>query len=138
MQRTLLDLNLLESQGVCVRVEIVQAGSIPLLVSLRVVLLQACYVLGHLLEHLGLEVALGLRRAQLELRSIGACLRRVERDIGTVAVEFPLLCGWRGFDGIVNIGSICQNPLPGLIRHASRHNCVGGLDRPGRWHRSFS
>jgi hypothetical protein len=121
VQCTFLNLNLLKCQGICVRVEIVQTRSVPLLIFLGIILPQAGDILGHLLEHFRFKMTLGLRRAQLRSEAIGAGLRGMERDIGTVAVQSPLLCGWWGFDGIMSIRGVGQYPLLGLVSHAARH-----------------
>ena len=121
VQSTLFGLDLLKSQGISVLVEVAQARSVPLLVFLGIILLQASYVLGHLLKYFRLELTLGLRRAHLGLEAIGAGLGRMKRDIGTIAIEPPLLRRWRGLDQVVSICGICQHPLLWLLSHTTRH-----------------
>lgn len=123
MKRTLLDFNLLKTELILLRIEVIEVWSTPLLVFLGVVFLQANDVLGHLLEHLGLEGALRLAGAQFRLESIVIDLRRVETAIETIVIEFSLLGGRRGFDSIMSVGGVREDSFLGLIQNAPRHDC---------------
>ena len=60
MERPFLRLNLLEAKTVCVLIEIVQRGPIPLLVFLRILLLQSTDILCQFLQDLLFELTLWL------------------------------------------------------------------------------
>jgi hypothetical protein len=123
MKGTLLDFNLLKTELIFLRIEIIEARSTPLLVFLGVILLKANDVLGHLLEHLSLEGALGLAGAQLRLESILVCLRRVETTVEAIVIEFSLLGGGWGFESIMSVGGVREDSFLGLIQNAPRHDC---------------
>lgn len=89
MKRAFFDLNLLETELVFLGIEVIKARSIPLLVFLRIILLQANDVLGHLLKDLSLEGTLGLAGGQLGLDAIVIGLGRVKTTVD--AIEFSLL-----------------------------------------------
>lgn len=123
MKRTLLNFNLLKTKLICLRIEVIEARSTPLLIFLRVVLLEANDVLCHLLEHLSLEGALGLAGAQLRFECITVDLGRVEATIEAVVIEFSLLGGGWGFEGIMSVGCVREDSFLRLIQNAPRHDC---------------
>lgn len=60
-------MDLLETQVVSLLIEVAQGGSVPLLVTFGVLLLQATDILGQLLEYLFLELTLRLARVKLAI-----------------------------------------------------------------------
>ena len=89
MKSSFFNFNLLEAELICFGIEVIKAGSMPLLVFLGVIFFQADDVLGHFLKDLSLEGTLRLARGQLGLDAIVVCLRGVETT--AKAIEFPLL-----------------------------------------------
>lgn len=65
MQRSLFRLNLLEAKTICVLIKVVQRGPVPLLVFLRILLLQSVDILCQFLKYLLFKLALWLARACL-------------------------------------------------------------------------
>ncbi len=119
MQRSLLYVYLLEAQIIFRLIEVVQRRSSPLLVLLRVFLLETIDVLCQLFKHFLFELTLGLARPQLVLDSIRLWLQLAR---GKSSVEFPSFGGfWRGQGGI-NV-SVCF----GRIR---KHSLLRFRDSP--------
>lgn len=87
MKSALFTFNLLKAQAVLVLVKVVERRPLPVLVLFGILLPQAVDVLCHLLQHFGLELALGLAGAQLS-----AAVRASLGARWGIAVESPLLC----------------------------------------------
>jgi hypothetical protein len=113
---TLFDVNLLEAETVFDFIKVAQARSCPMLVALRIILLETADVLAQLLELL-FKIALRLARSRFGIHT-----RRFEAIVRNF--ELSLLCRvyMRRGDILTRIRGFGEHSLCGSLDYSSRHD----------------